>query len=108
MRDAASAFEYDIQALPPGRVGFRRWRWELWHAAVLVACGWRVTPRDAERALRTAVSRRAHELLGLEPLRPERNRPVDRFVPGAVVRIDCGAVECVLVPRGSQPQALAG
>jgi hypothetical protein len=93
------SFEYSLSELPPGRVGFRRWRWELWHGAALLASGWRMSPRDARRALRTAASRRAHELLGLTALRPERARALDSFIAGAVVRVDCGAVTCVLAPR---------
>lgn len=100
MEQQATDFEYALEALPPGRVGFRRWRWQLWHGATLLASGWRVTPRGAERALQIAASRRAHELHGLRPLRPELARALDRFVAGAVVRVDCGAVTAVLKPRG--------
>jgi hypothetical protein len=96
---AEHAFEYALHPLPPGRVGFRRWRWELWHGALLLASGWRVSARDAERALRTAASRRLHELLGVRALRPERARALDHFFDGAVVRVDCGAGVCSLVPR---------
>jgi hypothetical protein len=96
---AAPSFEYAMSVLPPSRVGFRRWRWELWHGMVLIACGWRVSPRDAEHALHTAASRRAHELRGLRPLRPERARVIGRFASGGVVRVDCGAFSCVLAPR---------
>lgn len=99
------AFEYLIEALPPGRVGFRRWRWELWQSAVLVACGWRTTPAAAERALGIAASRRAHEMLGVRALRPEDARALGRFLPGASVRVACGAVEAVLVPRESAAPA---
>ena len=99
VNDTGPGFEYALEALPPGRFGFRRWRWELWQSTSLVACGWRTTPSDAERALRTAASRRVHELLGVRPLWPERARPLDPFLPGAAVRLDCGPVECLLVPR---------
>ena len=101
------AFEYALHLLPPGRVGFRRWRWELWEGALLLASGWRVTPRDAERALRTAASRRAHERIGVRALHPDRARSVGRFIPGRSVRLDCGAVACVLVPRGEAPSSAA-
>jgi hypothetical protein len=99
MAEAPHSFDYALHPLPPGRVGFRRWRWELWHGATLLATGWRTSPRDAERALWTAASRRVHELLGLRALRPERARALDPFRPGAVVRLDCGAGTCVLAPR---------
>jgi hypothetical protein len=101
------AFEYALHPLPPGRVGFRRWRWELWEGALLLASGWRVTPRDAERALRTAASRRAHERIGVRALRPDAARELDRFVWGGSVRLDCGAVGCVLVPRGEDRSSAA-
>ena len=100
----AAAFEYDLRELPPGRVPFRRWRWELWQGVRLLRSGWRVTPHDAERALRVAASRRAHDLIGVKPLRPEDARALDPFAPGATVRIDCGAVTCVLLPRGSDEE----
>ena len=100
-------FEYALSELPPGRLPFRRWRWELWQGALLLAAGWRVTPTDAERALRTAASRRAHELLGIHPLRPERARPLGSFLYGATVRVDCGAVTCVLAPRRDPAAAAA-
>ena len=100
-------FDYALHPLPPGRVGFRRWRWELWEGTLLLASGWRVTPHDAERALRTAASRRAHERIGLRVLHPGHARAVDRFVPGLPVRLDCGAVACVLVPRGDEQRSAA-
>ena len=99
VQDCSPSFEYELEALPPGRVGFRRWRWKLWKGASLVASGWRVAPADAERALQAAAARLAHELLGVHALRLERARARDRFIPGASVTVDCGAVTCVLAPR---------
>jgi hypothetical protein len=107
VQDGSPAFEYALDELPPGRVGFRRWRWELWHGAALLASGWRLSPADARRALRSAASRRAHELLGLTVLRPERARALDTFRDGAVVRVDCGVVTCVLAPRRVADAAVA-
>ena len=103
----AADFEYDLRELPPGRVPFRRWRFELWHGASLLRSGWRITPHDAERALRTAASRRAHDLIGLKPLRPENARPLNPFAPGATVTLDCGAVRCLLAPRRAEGQEAA-
>lgn len=97
-------FEYDLRELPPGRVPFRRWRYALWQGPRLVRSGWRATPADAERALRAAASRRAHDLLGLKPLRPEAARPLEPFGPGVTVRLDCGALSCVLIPRGGDEE----
>ena len=88
---------YALHPLPPGRHGFRRWRWELWHGASLLATGWRTTEGHAERALRSAASRFAHRMLGLHPLRPEAAVVAGRF--GAVAELDCGAVRCVLIPK---------
>jgi hypothetical protein len=93
-------FAYALHPLPPGRAGLRRWRWELWQGAALVAAGWRLSAVQAQRALCVAASRRGHALLGLHPLRPDR--AVARgagLEAGAPVRVDCGAFECVLVPR---------
>jgi hypothetical protein len=92
-------FAYALHSLPPNRVGLRRWRWELWHGAHLVAAGWRLSQEHAERALCTAASRRGHAQLGLHPLRPERARRTGGLGLGAEVRLDCGAFECVLFPR---------
>ena len=99
-------FGYTVEPLRPGRVPFHRWRWELWQGAWLVAAGWCTAPAAAERALLRAASRRLHELLGVRALRPERARPMDALRPGAAVRVDCGAGECVLVPR-PEPEARA-
>ena len=103
----APEFEYDLRELPPGRVPFRRWRFELWHGMTLLRTGWRITPHDAERALRTAASRRSHDLIGVKPLRPENNRALGPFKPGASVTLDCGAVRCVLNPRRVDEQSAA-
>ena len=40
-------FAYSLYPLPPGRMPFRRWRWELWHGSQLVAAGWRLGRADA-------------------------------------------------------------
>jgi hypothetical protein len=105
--ESPPAFEYQLRPLPPGRFGFRRWRYELWHGALLVATGWRTAPGDAERALRAAASRRAHQLAGLHVLHPDSAQALDRFFPGAVVRLDCGALTCILAPRGLADAAAA-
>jgi hypothetical protein len=95
----APRFAYALHPLPPSRTGLRRWRWELWHGARLIAAGWRHSREHAERALCTAASRRGHAQLGLVPLRPERTPPPGGLGIGAPVRVDCGAFECTLVPR---------
>ena len=91
--------QYALHVMPPGRGGYRRWRWELWHGPRLLATGWRMSERHAERALRTAASRVAHRLRGVHPLRPQLATPSGALAAGAAVRLDCGAVTCRLVPR---------
>ena len=105
MQGHTPEFEYAVEVLPPGRVGFRRWRWELWQSGSLLASGWRTAPRDVERALCTAASRCAHEWLGVRALRPDRAHALDRFVAGAALRVDCGALTCVLTPRAQAAAA---
>jgi hypothetical protein len=92
-------FAYALHPLPPNRVGLRRWRWELWHGAALVAAGWRLSQDHAERALCTAASRRGHAQLGLHPLRPDRVQGTSGLSLGAEVVLDCGAFQCKLAPR---------
>ena len=38
---------YQLRLLPPGRISFRRWRWELWHGPQLLAAGWHGAPSTA-------------------------------------------------------------
>jgi hypothetical protein len=90
---------YALHLLAPGRIGFRRWRWELWHGPQLVAAGWRVTAPHAQRALRTHASRYAHRLHGLHPLRPEDAQTPDSPWRGQPVTVDCGALRVQLTPR---------
>ena len=101
------SFSYALHELPPGRFPFRRWRWELWHGARLEAAGWRLSERDAARALRLHGSRVGHRLFGLRlPGEPADAKP---FSPGAVVRVRHGAVAVALVPVGlDEPVALVG
>jgi hypothetical protein len=89
---------YDLRLVPPGRFPFRRWRWELWHGERLCASGWRTSPLHAERALRTYAARVAHRRVGLTPLRPEAATFTERFDPGAIALLECGAVRCRLIP----------
>jgi hypothetical protein len=99
-------FEFAIEPLPPGRLG-RRWRWELWSGAALIGAGWSLSLRGAERAVRTAASRRAHLRLGLRALRPDRTHVVARTDRGRTWHVDCGAVSCVLSLRAPLEQRRA-
>jgi hypothetical protein len=98
------SFNYVLHELPPGRLPFRRWRFELWHGARLEAAGWRMTERDAARALRKHGSRVGHRIFGLRPPEGELG---PAFRPGAVVRVEHGAVTFSLVPRNlDRPELL--
>ncbi len=93
------SFGYVLHELPPGRLPFRRWRWELWHGATLEAAGWRLSERDAARALRHHGTRVGHRIFGLRAPEPSDARSVPAFRPGTAVRVLQGAVAFSLVPR---------
>jgi hypothetical protein len=89
-------FQYVLQPLPVAGWGFRRFGWQLWHGATLVASGWRQSERDAQRALRQHAMRVGHGMFG----RPAPPRLGDEpFLTGAVVRVEAGGVAATLVPR---------
>jgi hypothetical protein len=91
------SFQYALHELPLGRLSLRRWRWELWHGARLEAAGWRLSQRDAARALRLHGSRVGHRLFGLAP--PEEDaRSLPAFQPGSAVRVRHGSIAFALVP----------
>lgn len=98
MQDAPS-FSYAFETVAPGRFPFARWRWELWQGMVLVSAGWVTEPRQVERALRRAASRRMHQMVGVWPLRPEAATLLDDLSPSAPARLDTGVGVCLLVPR---------
>jgi hypothetical protein len=91
------SFSYALHELPPGRLPFRRWRWELWHGPRMEAAGWRLSERDAVRALRTHASRVGHRLFGLHPPGDDTG-PVPILRPGAAIRMRHGAVAFTLLP----------
>jgi hypothetical protein len=92
-------FRYALHVLPPGRWGFRRWRWELWHGAALVAAGWRVSERDAGRAICRHAAAFGHRLFGLGTPPADLGSEAEALRPGRVHRLVAGAVTCVLTPR---------
>ncbi len=93
-------FSYAVEALPPGRLPFHRWRWELWQGAWMLAAGWCTAPAATERAVLRAASRRMHELRGVRALRPERAQLLDgALAPGRPARVDTGVGVCLLVPQ---------
>jgi hypothetical protein len=98
---------YALYPLAPGGFPFRRWRWELWHGASLVAAGWRLSPGDAEHALWAYACRFGHRLFGLRPPDLERSPDPRGFRRGAAVRVDSGAMTCLLVPRALEQERIA-
>jgi hypothetical protein len=100
-------FFYALHALPPGRLPFRRWRWELWHGATLVAAGWRLSRPQAGRALRHNAAEFGHRLFGLPaPAREDAGADGD-LLPGTAERLAIGPITCVLVPRALELPAAA-
>ena len=98
---------YALHRLPPGRFPFARWRWELWHGAELIAAGWRLSRRDAGRALRVQAAEFGHRLFGLPvPARDPRAGCGD-LRPGSSERLAIGPITCLLVPRALERPALA-
>jgi hypothetical protein len=97
---------YALYALPPGRLPFRRWRWELWHGSNLIAAGWRLSRPDAGGALRARAAEFAHRLFGL-PAPHADARPLRRDLrPGSTERLAIGPITCLLVPRAlERPRA---
>jgi hypothetical protein len=92
-------FDYALYPLPPGRLPFRRWRWELWHGANLVASGWRLARPDAGRALRVYAAEFGHRLFGLTAPARDGHPAGGDLVPGRTERLAIGPITCVLVPR---------
>jgi len=99
-------FAYALHELPPGRLPFKRWRWELWHGATLVAAGWRLSRPQAGRALRASAAEFGHRLFGLRP--PPREDADGRDLrPGSCERLAIGSIHCMLVPRALELPAPA-
>jgi len=100
-------FGYALYPLPPGRLPFHRWRWELWHGSTLVAAGWRISRPQAGRALRTHATEFGHRLFGLPvPERPHPHAPGVDIRPGAALRLAVGPITCLLVPRALELPAV--
>jgi hypothetical protein len=92
-------FTYALHELPPGRLPFRRWRWELWHGATMIAAGWRISRPQAGRALRLSAAEFGHRLFGLPaPARDPGDGHGD-LRPGTAERLAIGSITCLLVPR---------
>ncbi len=88
---------YVLHELPPGRLPFRRWRWEVWRGERLEARGWTFSERDAARAVRRHASRVGHQVLGV-PALPRETRDFEPFRPGSSVQVRDGSVLVSLVP----------
>ena len=101
-------FGYALHELPPGRLPFRRWRWELWHGATLVAAGWRLSRPQAGRALRINAAEFGHRLFGLRPPPRDEQAASGDLRPGSAERLAIGKITCLLVPRALEtPAAVA-
>jgi hypothetical protein len=100
-------FAYSLYPLPAGRFPFRRWKWELWHGANLLAAGWRLSRPDAGRALRLYAAEHAHRLFGLPA--PPRDTPLARgdLTPGVTERLMIGPITALLVPRALERPELS-
>ena len=100
-------FAYSLYPLPPGRMPFRRWRWELWHGSSLIAAGWRLARADAGRALRVHAAEHGHRLFGLPA--PPRDPGSGRgdLAPGSTERLAIGSITALLVPRELERPALS-
>jgi hypothetical protein len=99
-------FFYALHVLPPGRLPFKRWRWELWHGATLVAAGWRLSRPQAGRALRASAADFGHRLFGL-PAPPREHADGRDLQPGSAERLAIGSITCMLVPRALELPAPA-
>ena len=98
-------FSYALHPLPPGRLPFRRWRWELWHGATMVAAGWRISRPQAAGALREHAADFGHRLFGLPA--PARDAKAGGDLrPGAAERVAVGPITCELIPRALDTPAV--
>jgi hypothetical protein len=98
-------FSYALHELPPGRLPFARWRWELWHGATLLAAGWRISRPDAGRALRVQAVERGCRLFGITPPARDPRLGAGDLRPGSVERVAIGPITCTLVPRALETPA---
>jgi hypothetical protein len=89
---------YDLHLMPRGRVDFRRWHWELWHGATLLAAGWGFHPLAAQRAIRVHAVRYVHRINGLRVLRPDVDHPTEIPWRNRPVTIDWGEMHIELTP----------
>ena len=100
-------FSYALHPLPPGRLPFSRWRWELWHGSTLVAAGWRLSRPQAGRALRVHAAEFGHRLFGLPVPARDPHAGGGDLRPGAAERLSIGSITCLLVPRALETPAVA-
>ena len=100
-------FSYALHPLPPGRLPFRRWRWELWHGATLIAAGWRLSRPQAGRALRLSAAEFGHRLFGLPVPARDHGEGHGDLRPGSAERLAIGPITCMLVPRALEPPVAA-
>ena len=92
---------YHLHLLPRGRISFRRWHWELWHEAQLLAAGWRTGPLHAQRALRAHAFRYVHRVHGVHPIPSQAAHPAEQPWGGGSAACYWGELGVVLTPRAS-------
>jgi hypothetical protein len=88
----------EIHLMAPGRLGIRRWHWELWHGPRMLTAGWRTNVLHAQRALRRDSMRYAHARHGLHLLRPVTGTAPEREWNGRTVVFEWGEVQVRLTP----------
>ncbi len=95
---------YDVHLLSAGRIPFRRWRWELWHGATLLAAGWTLDQLQAQRTIRVHAVSYAHRVNGLRVLHPDVDHPAETPWGRRPVTIDWGEMHIELTPLASDRQ----
>jgi hypothetical protein len=97
---------YDLHLLPADRVPFRRWHWELWRGATLLAAGWQLDPLEAQRTIRIHAVSFAHRINGLRVLRPDVDHPTETPWRGHSVTINWGEMHIELTPLSKEQPRL--
>ena len=92
-------FAYALYQLPPGRLPFRRWRWELWHGATWSRPAGGSARPDAGRALRVHAPSSATGCSGCPCPRATRAPGAATCAPAAPSGWRSAPISATLVPR---------
>ncbi|HET9073601.1 MAG TPA: hypothetical protein VFN48_03405 [Solirubrobacteraceae bacterium] len=101
----AVGLHYDVHLMPRGRVNLRRWHWEIWHGATLLAAGWQLDPLRAQRSIRVHAVRYAHRARGLRVLHPDVDHPPETPWRNRRVSFTWGHIPIELIPLGDENRA---